>query len=237
MRKVGQWLVLFGLILVVASCAEEVKKEEAEVVVEDVLSSTPFTHDFDYDTCLIISHKVDNYDVWKASYDLSEEIRLNHGIKTIKVYQGKVDKKYAMVLTSIENVSQAKGYVTSDMLENSMQIAGVEGDIEIQWMRQKLEYTENADDSILMYMSFSVIDYERWEEAFLDDYGTGESKDFEVTHVLQGVDDEGLVTMLFQVNDHDYVQKMESNNSFQMKMLAAGVVSYPTIYKLDEREI
>jgi len=39
------------------------------------------------------------------------------------------------------------------------------------------------------------------------------------------------------VNDHDYVQKMESNNSFQMKMLAAGVVSYPTIYKLDEREI
>ena len=142
-----------------------------------------------------------------------------------------------MVLASIENVQQAKDYVTSDQLESSMQVAGVEGDIELQWIHQQLEYTETADDSILMFMSFKVVSYDRWENAFLDDYKTGESKDFEVTRVLQGVDDPGLVTMLFQVNDHDYVQKMESNNSFRMKMLAAGVVSYPTIYKLNEREI
>ena len=47
----------------------------------------------------------------------------------------------------------------------------------------------------------------------------------------EGIDEPNHVHMIFQVNDPNYVQKMEKNNAFRMKMLAAGVVSYPVTYK------
>ena len=113
-----------------------------------------------------------------------------------------------------------------------MSNAGVVGALDLYWMTNKLQYTQSVSDSIVMFMSFKVINYDRWEDAFLQDYRDEPDRDFQVSNVMRGVEDEGQVSMIFAVNDPDYVKKMEKDNVFRAKMLAAGVISYPVTYKL-----
>jgi hypothetical protein len=88
-----------------------------------------------------------------------------------------------------------------------------------------------------MFMSFKVIKYDRWQQAFLEDYKEDNTRNFQVLKVMQGVENDDEVALLFVVNDPDYVKKMEGNGAFRMKMIQAGVISYPVIYKLTERII
>jgi len=90
---------------------------------------------------------------------------------------------------------------------------------------------------LTMYMTFKTLSYKRWEKAFLDDYREDPNRDFEVVRVFRGVDEPNHVHMIFKVNDPEYIEKSEQNNAFKMKMLAAGVVSYPVTYKLRDVKI
>lgn len=201
------------------------------------LAGVPFTRKGESETTLVMSHTIGKYPDWKAAFDLARPVRENHGIKTEHVYRGFADSNMAMVFTAVENMPLAKTYVNSPELKNSMNAAGVTGDMGISWLSRTLSYTQPITDTILIFMSFSVINYDRWEKAFLDDYRENPKHDFQVLNVSRGVDDPSVVYMLFAVNDKDYVEKMEKDNAFRMKMLASGVISYPVIHKLSEMPI
>ena len=107
----------------------------------------------------------------------------------------------------------------------------------IYYLDQQLEYTLEANDTLTMFMSFKTLSYNRWEKAFLNDYREDPNRAFEVIRVFRGIEEPNHVHMLFKVNDPQYIEKSEQNNSFKMKMLAAGVVSYPVTYKLQGVDI
>lgn len=198
---------------------------------------TPFKLDDNSDPELIIAHHVKEFELWKASFDLAESVREKYGIETRKVYQGSVDTNLAVVVANVENLDTARFYLNSEKLYKSMEMAGVKAEIETYYLQDRLHYTKTATDTILMFMSFKVISYDRWQTAFLEDYKGDKSHDFQVIKVMQGVENKDQVAMLFVVNDPDYVKKMESNSAFRMKMMKSGVISYPVIYKLSERLI
>lgn len=231
--------VLLCLVFFAVSCGDQ-PEENTEAAEGDLVAieGVPFNRMVAPDTFLFIAHKVEDYDVWKASFELAQPIREKHGIKATKIYKDKTDTNVVLVLTIVTDIEEAKDYITSEDLQSSMEAAGVVGAMDLYWMESQLAYSKTITDSLLMFMSFNVMNYDRWESAFLDDYKveTG-NRDFQVNQVLQGIDDPGEVCMMFAVNDPDYVQKMEKNNAFRMKMLAAGVVSYPVTYNLREMPI
>ena len=211
----------------------EGEKEDKEIPgADETMAGTPFTRSVGHDTCLFIAHTIKDYDVWKASFDLAEPVREKHGIHALNVYRELNDSSLALVYTEVTHLKKAKDYITSPNLQESMSAAGVMGAMDLYWMSNKLQYTSPVTDSILMFMSFKVISYERWENAFLQDYRDEPDRDFQVSNVMRGVEDDSQVSMIFAVNDPDYVKKMEKDNVFRAKMLAAGVISYPVTYKL-----
>lgn len=221
--------------LLIACGNTKTKTEEPLSTVET--EGTPFKIDDSSDPELIIAHHVKEFELWKASFDLAESVREKYGIQTRKVYQGFVDTNLAVVAANVVNLDTARFYLNSEKLYKSMEMAGVKAEIETYYLQDRLHYTKAVTDTILMFMSFKVISYNRWQKAFLDDYKDDKSHDFQVIKVMQGVENEDQVAMLFVVNDPDYVKKMESNGAFRMKMIKAGVISYPVIYKLKERLI
>lgn len=229
------WILAFFIL---ASCSTDSNHKKDSDDALAIPEGVPFERSENENTQLIISHFVADYDVWKATFDLAESVRLKYGITTKHVYKGLLDSNLAVVTTEIQDIDTARHYVNSDQLYKSMELAGVIGEVKTFYMKERLNYSEEANDTILMFMSFKVINYDRWEKAFLKDFlKDGDNRDFEVIKVLQGVEQEDEIAMLFRVNDPEYVQKMEKNSAFRMKMIASGVISYPLIYKLNEQLI
>jgi len=218
------------------SCSNNSNTTE-ETTSTNLTDGTPFRVDENSDPELVIAHHVTEFELWKASFDLAESVREKYGIETKKVYQGTVDSSLAVVVANVENLDTARFYLNSEKLYKSMEMAGVKADIDMFYLQDRLHYTKTITDTILMFMSFKVISYDRWQNDFLDDYKGDAAHDFQVLKVMQGVENQDEVAMLFAVNDPDYVKKMESNSAFRMKMMKAGVISYPIIYKLSERLI
>lgn len=229
-------LALFTTMLSSCGSGTSGNSDESAATGDDV-PNTPFTRAVKHDTCLFIAHKVREYDMWKASFDLAEPVRQEHGIKAIDIFRAKKDTSMTMVFTEVKNLKKARNYITSDELVTSMERAGVIGTMDLYWMSHQLAYQKAVTDTILMFMSFKVIDYERWENAFLQDYVDEPERDFQVLKVLRGIDDPKEVSMFFAVNDPDYVQRREKDNIFRAKMLKAGVISYPVTYKLLRMDI
>ncbi len=227
---------LYALVPVLAlliSCTSNNEEQSVEPKSADV----PFHKSTSLDSCLIIGHRVTDYDTWKAAYDLAEPVRKKHGISTRMVMQGYESQELAMVFTKISGVDRAKEYVTSEKLMKSMEIAGVQGEIDLYWLKHHLEADNPSKRECVVYMSFLVRDFAAWKEAFLGDYEEDPVKDFDVLHVFQSIENENEVSMIFAADSPEFVEAMKANTSFRMKMLASGVVSYPTTFLLREQAI
>lgn len=232
----GMTIALLSILAISFACSNNNSDSEASTEAS-VTDGTPFREVEARAPELIIAHQVEEYELWKASFDLAESVREKYGVSTKKIYQGSVDSNLAVVVANVEDLDTAKFYLNSEKLYKSMENAGVKGKIETFYLQDRLEYKEEITDTILMFMSFKVIKYTRWQTAFLDDYKSGKDRNFQVLKVMQGVENDDEVAMLFVVNDPDYVKKMEGNSAFRMKMIQSGVISYPVIYKLTERLI
>jgi len=227
-------LLVLGVVLMRCGGSGSNAEGDQQDANDSTVAGAPFIRPLEHDTSLIIAHAIQGFAPWKKAFDLAQPIREKYGIQTLHVYRGTIDTNMTMVFTTVQNTQRAREYITSPDLEDAMDTAGVAGDINAYWLHQTLRYTKPITDTVLMFMSFKVMSYDRWENAFLDDYREQPDRDFQVLSVLRGIDEPGMVYMFFAVNDPGYVEKMEKNNAFRMKMLASGVVSYPVTYRLSE---
>mgnify|MGYP000403612600 CR=1 FL=1 len=237
--KVIAFLSFISLATMFSACngsSEEETDENVQTSDTSEMAGLPFDRDEEDKSYLAIAHHVSDMELWRSAFELAKPVRRKYGISNEQVFLGSEDSTLALVFTHIENIDKAKEYVTSTQLETSMEVAGVKQDMLTFWIDQQLAYNQPANDTILMFMSFKVVNYERWEKAFLEDFKDGSSKDFEVLSVFKGIE-ENQVCMFFQVNDPEYVANTEKNAAFRMKMLAAGVISYPITHKIVATDI
>lgn len=224
-------LFLLFLGLSITQC-QSVDSSSAEIDTD----TAAFTKEFQGDTCLFIAHSITDFDLWNASFELAESVRSKHGLKTISIYRDlpfvASEPMKVMVLTNVDDHGTALDYVTSEKLEESMKTAGVQGDMHVQWLAQTLEANDIVTDSLHYFMTFKVLSYDKWEAAFLSDDESAGSEAFHVQRVFRGVDNTDEVSLLFTSNDPDYVAKREGDGAFRMKMLSAGVVSYPKTFRM-----
>lgn len=205
--------------------------EKGKVNVEE-LEGVPFARTSGLDTTLVfIQDESDHVAVKQKMQELASAWKMQ-GVQRHEMYVTTSESNKVITFFALNDYNKAYNLVAdeSNLKPLLMQTNG--STIQTIMLDQELEYTRDADDTVLFFMSFKTMDYARWEKAFLDDFIEDPSKDFEVLKVFRGVDEPNEVYMFFLVNDPEYVQKMEKNNAFRMKMLASGVVSYPNTYRL-----
>lgn len=215
--------LLISSTVLISSCGSE--------PVEEDMIGIPFTRNSEMDTCMVLITENVQFSDWQGADQKIASSRSDHDIEVHQVYRGRLDSNLVICLNEIEDIKSAQAFIDADALK-PLEKVSADQKVKTYFIDQTLEYTEATKDTLVFYMSFKTIDYHRWEKAFLDDYRENPEHEFEVTHVFRGVEDPDHVHMIFLVNDPDYVEKMEKNNAFRMKMLAAGVASYPVTCKL-----
>lgn len=226
-------LALFTTVIasIVFGCSNDKPLES------NVLDNVPFIREGIIDTAFVIIHNTTDYCDWKSAQQSIQPVFEANGVKAIAHFQGLQDTNLAISIYTVDDFGKGQAYLDEKQSLQPLEQVSQANGIKVHVLDQALAYTLSSDDSIFHLMSFKTLKYERWEEAFLKDYKENPSHEFAVTNVFREVEDDNHVYMLFKVNDPQYVEKMERNNAFKMKMLAAGVVSYPVTYKLLQREI
>lgn len=224
-------LIYFAAICCLAMHSCSILDSNKEAPATDTASAFALTPETQFDTCLVIVHKVADFEVWKAAYDLASDVREDAGIKTIYTLQGAKDPSLAMAITHIDNFEKAKSYITSRDVQASMKAAGVTDSISVYWLKTRL-HNQHAMKTppFMVLMSFSVLSYDRWEKAYVDDAKANPNNEIEIHQIFESIEPGNKVTMLFSVKDPQVVGRMEKDNGMKMKMMAAGVVSYPEIF-------
>ena len=76
-------------------------------------------------TNLLIRHKVKNYDVWKKAFDSFADTRKSSGEKSFQIYRPVEDTKNLHLLFQWDTVENARKFLESPSLKETMQKAGV----------------------------------------------------------------------------------------------------------------
>ena len=76
-------------------------------------------------TSLIVHHKVENYDQWKAVFDEMIPLRQSFGSTGATILRGTSDPNEIVIITTWPSAQNAQGYAQSPELKTGMQRAGV----------------------------------------------------------------------------------------------------------------
>ncbi|MEX2595713.1 MAG: hypothetical protein WEC59_02200 [Salibacteraceae bacterium] len=231
LRKLTLFIPI-SITVFLCSCSTESTTDLSED-----LGNVPFKRSIDIDTSLVIINKTTDFCEWRSVFKASTPDMNEHGLNLMDSYQGLEDTNLALTFHAVSNLETAQAFMESSASSEPFKSVTANDELTSMFLDQQLEYTREAKDTLVMFMSFKTMKYERWEEAFLDDYREDSTKDFQVLRVFRGLEDRDHVYMLFKVNDPNYIERTEKNNAFKMKMLAAGVVSYPVSYKLFPAEV
>ncbi len=74
---------------------------------------------------VLIRHKIENYEVWKAAFDDYAQTRKARGEKSYQIFRPLDNPNNLVILQSWENESAAQAFLESAELKNKMQEAGV----------------------------------------------------------------------------------------------------------------
>ncbi len=227
---------LSALVLIFPLFFSSCSTDDSPAALED-MTNVPFTREGRIDTCLLIINNTTDFCDWKEAFARTTEVRDEYGINVVELYQGSEDTNLTVSINDIKSLETAEDFMGSDRMNAVMKDVSTSGGRQLLYLDQQLEYTKETNDTLVMYMTFKTINYNRWEKAFLDDYRKDPNRDFEVVRLFRGIEEPNHVHMIFKVNDPEYIEKTEKNTSFKMKMLAAGVVSYPVTYKLKDAQL
>jgi heme-degrading monooxygenase HmoA len=82
-------------------------------------------------THLLIHHKVQDFDTWKAAYDRHASARKEAGLTELHLLRNVSDPNDVVILFRAEDAEQARSFARSDDLKAAMEGAGVVGTPEL----------------------------------------------------------------------------------------------------------
>jgi len=74
---------------------------------------------------VLVRHKVEDFDKWKAGFEAALEFRKSSGEKSFQVFQDADDPNLVTVLNEWNDLDSAKKFIGSDELKEKMKAVGV----------------------------------------------------------------------------------------------------------------
>jgi hypothetical protein len=85
-------------------------------------------------TTIIVSHKVENFDTWKKTFEEGADMRTEAGVIIQGVYQEGNDPNMVTIISEVPNLEMAKAMMSSPALQEGMAKGGVLGAAEIKYL-------------------------------------------------------------------------------------------------------
>lgn len=92
-------------------------------------------------TNLMIRHRVNDFSVWKKEFDLFAKTRKSSGEKSFQIFRPEEDAENLHIMFQWDNAANARKFLDSPVLRDTMQKAGVIEDPEIKFFGESYSGT------------------------------------------------------------------------------------------------
>jgi hypothetical protein len=225
-----------GIILFFASCSGS-GSEEKKAADTTATTTPPPPPPFKPFDVALITHKVKNFDKWKAAYLSHDSVRKAYGLTDAGLGRGLQDSNMVTVTELVSDVKKAKEFSMLPDLKEAMKKGGVVGAPTFDFIHVIRYDTSKTDSKNRLEVVHKVKDFDAWLKVF-DNEGSAARAGYGMVDkgLARGIDDSTMVYILFVVTDT--AKAMARGNSPELKkiMTDAGVVGAPRIKMFKEVE-
>ncbi|MEO8111922.1 MAG: hypothetical protein ABI594_17875 [Ginsengibacter sp.] len=176
MKQIKMYCTIFcaALSLMLSSCGSNDESTTSETTVTDSTESmqapeTPMTANYEVNppyNLMVVTHKVANYDKWKASYDKHDSVRLAFGMHSYVVARMLPDSNTVLVAVKADDLDKGMAFGKDPSLKMAMKDGGVIGTPEMHTYKVVYDATNTLPTDTRVVRNVSVKDWDAWKKAF-----------------------------------------------------------------------
>jgi hypothetical protein len=172
---------------------------------------------------MVATHKVKDFDKWKASYDAHDSFRLANGIHSYVVARGAQDPSMVMVAVKVDDMKKAKAFAKDPSLKKAMQQGGVVGTPTFSFVTMVFQDTSNIGTDLLRSRStFTVKDWDRWQKAFDSTRQLNTDNGLKLRAYGHDVDDNHKVVVVSAIIDTAKARAYFNSDLLKQRRAASG---------------
>lgn len=180
-------------------------------------------------SAVLISHRVDDVDRWKAGFDDHEPARRAAGILSHHINRAEDDQHLITVFLTLSDLDQAKTFAASPELGEVMQNVGVVSPPEIQWLQPLRHEVVSERQLPAFLLQHHVADVDTWLAGYDAASGLQQSAGIIGHGASRSLDDPTLIVVYHQAESFDALNSFLADPQLQTAMQEAGVTSEPEV--------
>jgi quinol monooxygenase YgiN len=179
-------------------------------------------------TAVVVTHEVENYEVWKRAFDQHAESRRSAGVVSTHINRDAAQPNLLSVYIAGNDAAKLASFLHSADLAQTMLNAGVKGPPHVAKITPVVDATrKNASAGAIV--RHTVADFATWKAAFDGHAPAREAAGIVGYAVNRSVDNPNLVIVYLQASSIDQLRAFASSASLKEVMKGAGVTSAPEI--------
>jgi hypothetical protein len=177
---------------------------------------------------VIIVHKVENWDKWKAAFDDHAGARKDAGVVGHQINRGVDDANMVAVYMPGSDGDRLKALLVGDDIKAKMQEAGVAGPPMVSFMTPVEDLTDKRDlpGAIIRH---SVKDFDAWMAGYVAHKDMRRSSGIVGDAVNRSVENANEVVVYLQAESHDALKGFLESADLKEAMQKTGVEGAPDI--------
>lgn len=84
-----------------------------------------------------VTHEVNNYEEWRKGFDSDTGMRESQGMRVTSIFTDAENPNKVTALLEVDNLENAKKFISDPRLKEAMQKAGVTSPPEIRFMKKR----------------------------------------------------------------------------------------------------
>jgi len=213
------YILLLLFVCLFSTCSEsgdgqsEATKKIIEEAPEHKVKTTP---------CILVQHRVADYQVWKKGFDEYDSIRQEMGINVLNIFCFKDDTNNVIFIMEVSDFQAAYSYA-SELTEIKGKL-GVIGEPVIKILKAT-QYPAAQEKTTFMFIQHRVKDYKTWRKGFDGYASVRQEYGLYALNVFNVDGNPNNVLVLMEVDDFKSAMKYALSQNLRKTMEDWGVIS------------
>lgn len=178
---------------------------------------------------ILISYRVADFDAWKAMFDALEHRRVENGFLGHHINRAADDPNSLTLFFAVGDTDQAKAFVSSDEIKESMQKAGAVSVPEFTWVTPVRENIVWDKELPAFVVTHHVADFDAWLAGYDAADEIRRAGGIVGDAANRSIDDPSLAIVYHQAESFDTLRSFLESEELKAAMMKAGVVSEPQV--------
>ncbi len=237
MKQIKMFCTIFcaALSLMLSSCGGNNESTTSETTATDstnmnsgsMQAEMPMAANYEVDppyNLMVVTHKVANYDKWKASYDKHDSVRLAFGTHSYVVARMVPDSNTVLVAVKADDLDKGMAFSKDPSLNKAMKDGGVISTPEVHTYKVVYDATNTIPTDTRVMRNVTVKDWDTWKRAFEGSHQLRMDNGMEDRSYGYEAGDNHKVMVVLALTDTAKANAFMKSDTMKKMMDEAGVV-------------